>query len=222
MPRSFGEPLTKLRAVPIIDNGEPLVDPTTLSSRVVFAEHHPVMTHLTRTPKVRKRVAEMIAESADRLPDGINMTIIEGFRPIENQRWQHDYVLKQFAEKHPEWPKAVLHRQANILSAPPEDKCPPPHITGGAIDVTLIDAATGVWLDMSSPYEMGPDGAATAVKGLTEQAAKNRQILIDALTPSGITNYTGEWWHWSYGDSGWALRVGAPHALYGRLENPNL
>jgi len=222
MPRSFGEPLTKLRAVPIIDNGEPLVDPTTLSKRLIFAEHHPRMLELTRTPRVRKRVAEMLAESAERVPEGLTLAIIEGFRPIENQRAQHEYVLKMFEEKHPEWPKAVLHRHANILSAPPEDKCPPPHITGGAVDVTLVDSVTLEWQDLSSPYEMGPDGAATAVKGLTELAAKNRQILIDALTPSGITNYTGEWWHWSYGDSGWALRVGAPHALYGRLNNPNL
>lgn len=27
--------------------------------------------------------------------------------------------------------------------------------------------------------------------------------------------YEEEWWHWSFGDSGWALRTGAAHAVYG-------
>jgi len=37
------------------------------------------------------------------------------------------------------------------------------------------------------------------------------------LDLTGLTNYLGEWWHWSYGASGWALRVGAKTALYDRL-----
>jgi len=37
------------------------------------------------------------------------------------------------------------------------------------------------------------------------------------LDLTGLTNYLGEWWHWSYGDSGWALRVGAKKAVYDRL-----
>lgn len=53
MARSFGEPLTKLRAVPIEDNGEPLVDPRSLSKRIHFAEKHPKFEGMPRTPKVR-------------------------------------------------------------------------------------------------------------------------------------------------------------------------
>lgn len=222
MPRSFGEPLTKLRAIPIVDNGEPLVDPCTLSSRVLFAKEHPRLGDRVRTPKVRKRVAEMLAESADRLPEGLSLIIIEGYRPIESQRFLYERMLNEFAEKHPEWPKSTLYRLTNTMTAPPDDRCPPPHITGGAVDLNIVDATTLEWLDMFSPYEMGPAGAPTLVKGLSDTAQKNRKLLIDTLTPSGITNYTGEWWHWSYGDSGWALRVGAPQAFYGRLNSPDL
>ena len=46
-------------------------------------------------------------------------------------------------------------------------------------------------------------------KGLSGEAQANRQLLFGALEKTGLTNYLGEWWHWSYGDSGWALRVGA-------------
>ena len=217
MARSFGEPLTKLRAVPIVDNGEPLVDPRTLSPRVTFAKHHPYFTEMKCVPHVRKSVAEMIAKAADSLPEGLELQIIEGYRPIAQQRWMYEQIKNEFAAKHPEWSKATLNRVTNTMSAPPEDRCPPPHTTGAAFDLALVDMKTNTPLDMISPFEMGSESAPTVMKGLSEEAQRNRDLLVKTLTDAGLTNYAGEWWHWSYGDSGWALRVDAPQAIYGAL-----
>ena len=217
MSRSFGEPLTKLRAVPIHDSGEPLLDPCGLSQRVQFADKHPRFPDMQRTPRVRKRVAEMLAQAADSLPDGIDLVIIEGFRPIAQQRFMYEEIKADFAKRHPEWNKATLHRVVNTLSAPPDDVCPPPHSTGGAVDVGLIRIADGDWLDMTSPFGMDETSAPADFYGISDQAKANRNTLFQSLENAGLTNYRGEWWHWSYGDSGWALRVGAKEALYGRL-----
>ncbi|MEO7720256.1 MAG: M15 family metallopeptidase [Capsulimonas sp.] len=217
MARSFGEPLTKLRAVPIVDNGEPLVDPRTLSPRVAFSEKHPAFEHMKCVPHVRKSVAEMIASAAEALPPEVTLQIFEGYRPMAQQRWMYEKIKSDFAAKHPEWSKATLHRVTNTMSAPPEDKCPPPHTTGGAFDLLLIDTKTGEPLDMVSPFEMDEISAPTDLKGLSDVAQRNRDLLVKTLTDAGLTNYVGEWWHWSYGDSGWALRVGAPEAIYGAL-----
>ena len=51
--------------------------------------------------------------------------------------------------------------------------------------------------------------------GLSDAARANRRLLAGALTAAGMTNYDGEWWHWSYGDQGWALRLGLDEAVYG-------
>ena len=217
MARSFGEPLTKLRAIPIQDNGEPLVDPRTLSKRIHFAEKHPKFEGLKRTPKVRKRVAEMLAEAAESLPDGIDIVMIEGFRPIVNQQFMYEEIKKEFAGRHPEWNRSTLMRMTNTMSAPPDDPCPPPHITGGAVDLSLIKMPSREWFDMTSPFEMDETSAPGDTKGLSEEARKNRRLLAGALEKTGLTPYLGEWWHWSYGDSGWALRVGAKTAIYDRL-----
>ena len=217
MPRSFGEPLTKLRAVPIEDNGEPLVDPRTLSKRIHFAQKHPKFEDMPRTPKVRKSVAERLAQAADSLPEGIDVIIIEGFRPLAQQRWMYEQMKAEFAAKHPEWGTATLHRITNTMSAPPDDPCPPPHSTGGAVDLSLIRVKNHEWLDMTSPFEMDEKSAPGDTKGLSGEAQKNRRLLFGVLNKTGLTNYLGEWWHWSYGDSGWALRIGAPSALYDRL-----
>ena len=217
MPRSFGEPLTKLRAVPIQDNGEPLVDPRTLSKRLHFAQKHPKFADMPRTPRVRQGVAEKLAQAAGSLPDGIDVVIIEGFRPLAQQRFMYEELKAEFAQKHPEWGKATLHRITNTMSAPPDDECPPPHSTGGAVDLSLIRVSNHEWLDMTSPFEMDETSAPGDTKGLSEEAQKNRRLLFDTLNATGLTNYLGEWWHWSYGDSGWALRIGAKAALYDRL-----
>lgn len=217
MPRSFGEPLTKLRAVPITDNGEPLVDPRTLSQRIHFLEKHPKFADMPRTPKVRRSVAEMLARAADSLPDGTDITIIEGFRPLHQQRFMYEHLKAEFAQKHPEWGKATLHRITNTMSAPPDDPCPPPHSTGGAVDLTLMHRGSHELLDMTSPYEMDETSAPADTPGLSSAAQANRRLLFETLKATGLTNYVGEWWHWSYGDSGWALRTHAPEALYDRL-----
>jgi len=217
MPRSFGEPLTKLRAVPIEDNGDLLVDPRTLSKRIHFAQKHPKFEGMARTPKVRKGVAERLAQAAEALPEGTDMVIIEGFRPLAQQRFMYEELKKEFAAKHPKWGKATLHRITNTMSAPPDDPCPPPHSTGGAVDLSLLRVKGGEWLDMTSPFEMDETSAPGDTPGLSDEAQANRRLLFDALEKTGLTNYLGEWWHWSYGDSGWALRVGAEKAPYDRL-----
>ena len=57
-------------------------------------------------------------------------------------------------------------------------------------------------------------------RGLSPIAQKNRALLRSILEPTGLTNYADEWWHWSYGDNGWALRVGAKNAIYDTIELP--
>ena len=161
MPRTFGEPLIKLRAVPIEDNGEPLLDPRTLSHRIHFAEKHPKFPDMTRTPRVRQRVAEMLAQAAGSLPDGTDIQIIEGFRPLTQQRFMYEEIKAEYAQRHPEWSRATLHRMTNIMSAPPADPCPPPHTTGGAVDLTLIQMPSRQLLDMVSPLEWDETSAPT-------------------------------------------------------------
>ena len=97
-------------------------------------------------------------------------------------------------------------------------RVPPPHSTGSALDVLLADA-NGNELDHTSPFQpFDPKAYPTETKGLSEDAMKHRQILSEALSSGGLTNYPSEWWHWSYGDQGWAYRTGSPNAIYGMIE----
>ena len=109
----------------------------------------------------------------------------------------------------------------NVFSASPIWETPPPHTTGGAVDLSIVTAA-GERFDMITPFEMGWDSAPAFIEGLSDTARANRQMLFDVLNATGLTNFPGEWWHWSYGEPGWALRGGHPAALYGAIPDDEI
>ncbi len=206
--RSFGEPIKALRAIPIEDAGERLVDLRDFCPTVVLLPGC--------LPFLRETVARMVNQVQSALPEGHTLTVGTCLRTREMQRGIRDGFTKEMTEKHPEWTKATLNRMLNRMVAPPDDVSPPPHMTGGAIDVG-VRGPDGKGLDFTSPIE-GWSGAPTYYHKLSDTARANRVLLIEAMEGAGLTNYLGEWWHWSYGDQGWALRVGNPTASYGAVE----
>ena len=206
--RSFGEPLKALRAVSIRDADEPLVDLRE------FCPH--VLLRPGCLPFLRETVANMVNEVQARMPEGHTLALGTALRTLTMQRGIRESFTRDMAEKHPDWSKATLARMLNRMVAPPDDPSPPPHTTGGALDVG-VHGPNGEGLDFTSPIE-GWDSAPTYYHKLSEQARANRLMLIGLMEGVGLTNYVGEWWHWSYGDQGWALRVGSLVAYYGAVE----
>lgn len=205
------EPVSALDRIPICDNGEPLVDISAVVPGI-----------LTRTEPmlVRRSVAERLSRAQSMLSSDCRLKVLSSFRSLARQKELYDNYLAQLARRHPEWPMSRLRREANKFLAPPDSKHPPGHSTGGAVDVTLV-GADGLELDMTSTIEKGIPGSKTFPtysREVTPEVAKNRQKLIDAMLGAGFSNYHGEWWHWSFGDSAWALRTGHPYALYGAAE----
>jgi zinc D-Ala-D-Ala dipeptidase len=211
-----GEPMRALNRVRIVDNGEPLVDFLEVAPALRFAERHPLFEY-PRVHLARRTVAEMLGRAQALLPAGITLEIVEGWRSPEAQRMMYQHTYMEFRRRHPEWPEAMLRRQTNRFSAPPEARTPPPHTTGGAVDLHLV-GPDGRMLDFTSPFDvLDRRNDAMNARGLSETARRNRALLTEVLTAVGLTNYAAEWWHWSYGDSGWALRTGRDTAIYDRI-----
>src|SRR5438093_6554512 len=91
------ESLAAQARVPIRENGEPLVDFLELSPRLRFAEKHPAYD-FPRVHLARRRVAEMLAEATERLPAGLNLTIVEGWRSPAVQRRMYEAAEREFRE----------------------------------------------------------------------------------------------------------------------------
>ncbi len=211
------EPVSELRYVKIVECGEEMVDflalcPDLLLDRPRFAYR--------RETLLRRTVAEKLCEADRLLPIGYRLAVIEGWRPPHIQRRMYMTVWNWIAHRNPGMSDVQLKRVVNRFSAPMNVRVPPPHTTGGAVDLMLADSA-GKELDLTSPFDpfdtfCAPFNAA----GLSDTARRHRDIMSKALATAGFTNYPTEYWHWSYGDQGWAYRGGHANANYGAVEPP--
>ncbi|MCS6936559.1 MAG: M15 family metallopeptidase [Candidatus Bipolaricaulota bacterium] len=218
---SIVEPISELNKIKIRDNGEPLVRLNGRSRRIVVLPNW--RTGEPQELFVRQTVAQMLERAASFLPKGYKLGVFSAYRSVAEQEKIYRRVYRRFKRRYPHAPKNVLRRMTNRFVHPPDIKTPPGHSTGGAVDVTILNSK-GQELDMTSPFKWRTPKAravaATYAKGLSEEARKNRALLIEAMTKAGFTNYAGEWWHWSYGDSCWAWRLGRKVAIYGLAQEP--
>ncbi len=218
MKRSLAEPTGELRRVKIVECGESLVDflqdcPALLFDRPRF--------RYRRETLLRQSVAAKLCAASRALPPEYRLAVIEGWRAPHIQRRMYLALWSHFQEQHPAWSETTLKRVVNRFSAPLDTRVPPPHTTGAALDVMLADAE-GQLLDHVSPYEpFDPRAFPFAAPGLSATAQATRRVLAEALHAGGLSNYPSEFWHWSYGDQGWAYRTFAAHALYAATAPPN-
>ncbi len=206
------ETLANLEKIPIRENGEPLVE-----LRAVC----PALGLIPRRPEVTLRAREGVAERLNQAQcflsetrPGYRLGILEAWRDLGTQARWHRLVRLAARLLHPTWPAALIREAANKYVAATDALAPAPHTTGGAIDLTLITPdgrrlRLGPWGNLAS--------ARTAYPHLPAETKEYRALLCAVMSAAGFSNYEEEWWHWSYGDCGWALRTHQPAALYGRI-----
>ena len=203
-----GESIKALKKIKIKDNDEPLVDLKKVGPKIII-DMEPRRLKKEKSLYARKTVAKMLKKAQRFLPKCYQFKIIDGWRSLELQRKYYFQDLKKLRKKHPHWPEFRLKRELNKWVFPPDVGIPPGHYTGGAIDLTIC-YKNGKSLPMDSKKAKPP-----------AKILSNRQFLKNILEKVGFTRDPLEWWHFSYGDSGWALRKNRKTAIYG-LINLNL
>ncbi|MFC6086857.1 M15 family metallopeptidase [Sphaerisporangium aureirubrum] len=202
----------RIAEVPVKECGEPLVDLRTLGAVLVdlrLADAEGVFAH------VRLSVADRLIAAQTRLPRDLRLLVVEGYRPAALQhRYFTGSVAAHLAEN-PGWDERRAYLEASRYVSPPEVA---PHVSGGAVDLTLC-TASGEELPMGTQVNATPpesdEACYTAYPGVSAEARRNRDTLGAALASAGFVNYPTEWWHWSYGDRYWAFTTGARFARYG-------
>ena len=74
------------------------------------------------------------------------------------------------------------------------------HSRGSAIDLTLLDMATGKELDMGSPFDFFGDVSHPSYTGITDEQYRNRMLLQKTMMRSGFVPLDCEWWHFCLAD----------------------
>jgi len=76
------------------------------------------------------------------------------------------------------------------------------HNRGGAIDLTLIDMATGNELQMPTLFDDFSDKASHDYNNLPPNILANRALLKSVMMYAGFSIYTAEWWHYEVPNAG--------------------
>ena len=210
----------KVLNIPVKENHENLVDLT--KQKEIYLGPSPEIPNNKNYTFMRKTVYEKLLNAEKSLPDGIHFCLYEGYRSLELQKILFETQYNANKLRHKDWLLSDVFKETTKLISPVINldgtNNIPPHSTGGAIDVYLIN-------DKGEPLDLGihpkdwmedKDDSLSLTDSLSISitAKKNRKIMSDALIQQGFVNYPTEYWHWSYGDKYWAFMKNQPYAIY--------
>ncbi|MEM8672693.1 MAG: M15 family metallopeptidase [Cyanobacteria bacterium P01_G01_bin.67] len=207
----------------IADCGEPLI-PIPLDSFAVELPHPYVKLgaeYGEQSPYyLRQGVVNALLEAQfliEKRHPHWKIKIYDAYRPVGVQQFMVNYTfnsLVQSLEIQEEQLSAqqrqdLWNRVYRLWAAPSLNRnMPPPHSTGGAVDLTIINEQ-GETLDMGGEIDelserSHPDYYLSDQDGESQQYHFNRQLLNRVMTNAGFQRHPGEWWHFSLGDQMWA------------------
>jgi zinc D-Ala-D-Ala dipeptidase len=182
---------------------------------------------------LRQGVLEALIKAQDyldKIKKGWKIKVFDAYRPLQVQQFMVDYtfdlLLKEKGLKVEELSSETkqkiwdnVYQFWAIPSANPDT--PPPHSTGAAIDVTLVNNQ-GITVNMGGEIdevsEISYPNFYANTNNLTEKNYhENRLLLNQVMEYAGFLRHPNEWWHFSQGDQLWAWLSNHAIARYGRV-----
>ncbi|MGB3512741.1 MAG: M15 family metallopeptidase, partial [Microcoleaceae cyanobacterium] len=171
---------------------------------------------------LRQKVLDSLIAAQTKLQQnypGWYIQIFDAYRPISVQQFMVDYTFAETVKAEgltldspylsEEKREAILELVYQFWASPSLDPAtPPPHSTGAAVDITLVDAS-GKTVDMGSPIDelsprSYPNHFLDSKNGEAQKYHQYRQLLAEVMLSVGFRQHQQEWWHFSLGDQMWA------------------
>jgi D-alanyl-D-alanine dipeptidase len=156
---------------------------------------------------LRRSAAASLYRAVESLPDRWGFAVFDAFRPLALQS-----ELWHAAQDHPDLPEGLF---ADPVTDP---TAPPPHLTGGTVDLTLT--LDGTPLELGTGFDDVTDLAWTdAFEAVPGPERALRRLLYWSMAGAGFVVLRCEWWHFEYGTRRWgAIRGARPR--YGSATPP--
>lgn len=175
-----------------VDSAEPLVRVEHRRVRVLANYWHAGWSTAVAGTWLRSGVADRLYAVADALPERWGLAVFDAWRPLELQ-----VQLYEASVADPEI-------EPGFMAPPSSDAAtPPPHLTGGAVDLTLTwdgtPIAAGTGFDDTTRRAF-----VAALEDEPGPARHVRRALFHRMAAQGFVVYRGEWWHFEWGTRRWA------------------
>lgn len=206
----------KFEHIEIRENNEPLVD---LSGYPFVIEPFYHQNGLSDDPKLYAR--EGIAEKIVAIQSKIGrrkLKIWDSWRSRVVQNNIYQLYWNDLTNKHPAWSKDELKAEVGkFVTVADSPERIPPHATGGAIDLTLVEP-DNTEVEMGTVFDhFGPEAASFYFEEAcrNQTIRDNRRNLREAMMAEDFSMDDDEWWHFDYGNQLWAAKRNKPYAIYG-------
>ena len=222
--------------IPIKESGDKLI---AIPSYFKFADPHPYFclgapySDKKSIWKLREEVVRRLIKVNDYLAfrkSSLSLLIYDSWRPLVVQEFMFKRAFRDECRKldiqpsinkMKEYPN-IIKKVEKFWAYPSfDEKYPPPHSTGGALDVSLCDRY-GELVEMGSDIDQmdetsNPYYYKNADKGETLIWNSRRNLLKDVMVKYGFVQHPNEWWHFSFGDQLWAWKNKKTNAIYGKI-----
>jgi D-alanyl-D-alanine dipeptidase len=134
-------------------------------------------------------------------PGQVGIKVFEGLRDLDTQNTLFENKKKEIAQARPELKEEELEAETCKWVSPVKNNIPV-HSTGAAVDIRLWDNKIEEFVDMGLfgvIWGANPN-APTFSENISEAQKYNRLYCLMAAEKAGLTNYSYEFWHFSYND----------------------
>jgi len=184
----------RILSIPIKDNQEEMVD-LSKQNEIVYGPS-PEIPDNADYIFIRKTVYEKLKQAQKLLPQGLRFCLYEGYRSLQLQKTLFDNRFVKIKAAHPDWTHAELFAEtikmvSPVINLDGSDNIPP-HSTGGAVDVYLIDEKNNA-IDMGIHPQnwMEDDGSIseTTSQKISKEAQHHRSMMSKVLTSVGFVKW---------------------------------
>jgi predicted amino acid racemase/D-alanyl-D-alanine dipeptidase len=168
---------------------------------------------------VREAVHEKIGRIS-RILDEQDKTLIirSAWRSFAHQKLLWEEKVEFMQREYPKLEMEEIKENVSYFIAPPSKSL---HATGGAVDALIYDIKNDCVMDFGTNDGLNidlNDKCYPYHPFIPAHAKRNRELLINLFEEEDFVVDLKEYWHFDYGNAGWAIAKGENHSIYGIIE----
>ena len=188
-------------------SSDPLVPLSHRRIRVLSNYWHAGWDAALPTTWLRAEAFDRLSHVAENLPDRLGLAVFDAWRPLALQAELYDAAYHE-----PGLPDGFV---AEPIADP---TTPPPHLTGGTVDLTLT--LDGTPLALGTGFDDFTSAAFTeSLENIPGASRELRRLLYRSMRAAGFVVLHCEWWHFEFGTRRWGAVTGN-EPMYGPAAAP--